>query len=30
MDMVSEWVTKNRFDPEYLPVMEEKLFFEGE
>jgi len=29
-DMVSEWVTKNRFDPEYLPVMEEKLFFEGE
>ncbi len=29
-DMVSEWVTKNCFDPEYLPVMEEKLFFEGE
>ena len=28
--MVSEWVTKNRFDPEYLPKMEETLFFEGE
>ena len=28
--MVSEWVTKNRFDPEYLPKMEGKLFFEGE
>jgi len=28
--MVSEWVTKNRFDPGYLPTMEGKLFFEGE
>jgi uncharacterized hydrophobic protein (TIGR00271 family) len=28
--MPSEWVTKNRFDPGYLPVMEGKLFFEGE
>jgi len=28
--MVSEWVTKNRFDPEYLPKMQERLFFEGE
>jgi len=28
--MLSEWVEKNRFDQEYLPVMEEKLFFEGE
>jgi uncharacterized hydrophobic protein (TIGR00271 family) len=28
--MVSEWVTKNRFDPGYLPEMEGKLFFEGE
>ncbi len=27
--MLSEWVTKNRFDPGYLPVMEGKLFFEG-
>ncbi|NLX48653.1 MAG: TIGR00341 family protein [Methanospirillum sp.] len=26
----SEWVTKNRFDPMYLSVMVEKLFFEGE
>jgi uncharacterized hydrophobic protein (TIGR00271 family) len=29
-DMVSEWVTKNRFDPGYLPEMEGKLFFEEE
>lgn len=28
--MPSEWVTRNRFDPAYLPVMEEKLFFEGD
>ena len=28
--MPSEWVLKNRFDPKYLPVMEEKLYFEGE
>jgi uncharacterized hydrophobic protein (TIGR00271 family) len=28
--MVSEWVTKNRFDPGYLLTMEGKLFFEGE
>jgi len=28
--MPSEWITKNRFDPGYLPVMEGKLFFEGE
>jgi uncharacterized hydrophobic protein (TIGR00271 family) len=28
--MVSEWVTKNRFDPGYLPTIEGKLFFEGE
>jgi uncharacterized hydrophobic protein (TIGR00271 family) len=28
--MPSEWVNKNRFDPGYLPVMEGKLFFEGE
>jgi uncharacterized hydrophobic protein (TIGR00271 family) len=28
--MLTEWVEKNRFDPNYLPVMEEKLFFEGE
>jgi hypothetical protein len=28
--MPSEWVTKNRFDPGYLPEMEGKLFFEGE
>ncbi|HON82488.1 MAG TPA: TIGR00341 family protein [Methanoregulaceae archaeon] len=28
--MLSEWVEKNRFDPGYLPVMEKKLFFEGE
>ncbi len=28
--MLSEWVEKNRFDPGYLPAMEEKLFFEGE
>jgi uncharacterized hydrophobic protein (TIGR00271 family) len=28
--MLSEWVTKNRFDPGYLPEMENNLFFEGE
>ena len=28
--MPSEWVNKNRFNPGYLPVMEGKLFFEGE
>ncbi len=28
--MPSEWVTKNRFDPAYLPVMERSLYFEGE
>lgn len=28
--MPSDWVTKNRFDPAYLPVMEERLYFEGE
>lgn len=28
--MMSEWVTNNRFDPGYLPIMEKKLFFEGE
>jgi uncharacterized hydrophobic protein (TIGR00271 family) len=28
--MLSDWVTKNRFDPAYLPEMEGKLFFEGE
>lgn len=28
--MLSDWVNKNRFDPNYLPAMEEKLFFEGE
>jgi uncharacterized hydrophobic protein (TIGR00271 family) len=28
--MVSEWVTRNRFDPGYLPTIEGKLFFEGE
>jgi uncharacterized hydrophobic protein (TIGR00271 family) len=28
--MPSEWVTRNRFDPAYLPVVEEKLFFEGD
>jgi uncharacterized hydrophobic protein (TIGR00271 family) len=28
--MVSEWVTKNRFDPGYLPTIEGKLYFEGE
>lgn len=28
--MVSEWVTKNRFDPGYLPTMEGTLYFEGE
>lgn len=28
--MPSEWIVKNRFDPAYLPVMEEKLYFEGE
>ena len=27
--MPSKWVTQNRFDPGYLPVMEEKLYFEG-
>jgi uncharacterized hydrophobic protein (TIGR00271 family) len=27
--MPSEWVTQNRFDPGFLPVMEEKLYFEG-
>ena len=27
--MPSEWVLQNRFDPTYLPVMEEKLYFEG-
>lgn len=27
--MPSEWVTQNRFDPNYLPVIEEKLYFEG-
>jgi uncharacterized hydrophobic protein (TIGR00271 family) len=27
--MPSEWVLQNRFDPSYLPVMEEKLYFEG-
>ena len=26
----SDWVTRNRFDPTFLPVMEEKLYFEGE
>src|SRR5512136_1117787 len=28
--MWSEWANKNRFNPEYLPAMEGKLFFEGE
>ncbi|NTV00304.1 MAG: DUF389 domain-containing protein [Methanoregulaceae archaeon] len=28
--MVSEWVTRNRFDPGYLPTIEGKLYFEGE
>ena len=28
--MPSEWVLKNRFDPDYLPVMERSLYFEGE
>lgn len=28
--MPSGWVTANRFDPAYLPAMEEKLYFEGE
>jgi uncharacterized hydrophobic protein (TIGR00271 family) len=28
--MPSEWVTRNRFDHDYLPVMVEKLYFEGE
>jgi uncharacterized hydrophobic protein (TIGR00271 family) len=26
----SEWINKNRFDPSYLPIMEGKLFFEGD
>jgi hypothetical protein len=28
--MPSEWVTKNQFDQAYLPVIQEKLYFEGE
>lgn len=28
--MMSEWITRNRFDSAYLPAMEEKLFFEGD
>ncbi len=28
--MPSEWVTKNQFDPAYLPVIQEKLYFEGD
>ncbi len=28
--MVSEWIANNRFDPKYLPKMQERLFFEGE